>query len=326
MAIVKLKLFALIIIAGHCLPLFSLDKSIIFDTGAAFSWYPYNDFADFFDAEHLNYNLQLNMGLKLFEKVSTYFNLDIDDPTMKKFINIAGSIGSKYFGIQLDYHKVSGRLNWEEYWHNVNTSQTLDVDFNQHWTTVALIFPRIMSKPGNIGDMLGGDILFGFFWNHSTIPLTIDRNESNTLEALSSTLDPEFVSNTWGLRFSITQDMITKHRTIAEIFDLPNLPFDIFYFFNVVLDIGIGIGKPSENAVFRAREKGWDYQGNDLNMLYIKTRDMFGIGKEWELGDNFLLNFTVGVDYTLEMFQDFSGHSSLDTRSSGPFVRIGAMF
>jgi hypothetical protein len=322
----KFKLLVLFCITGYCSPVFSLDKPIIFDTAAAFSWYSYNEFAKALDVEHLNYNLQLNMGLKLFQKMSTYFNMNIDDPTMKRFINIAGAFGSKYIGVQFDYHKVSGKLSWDEYWRdNINAPQKKDTEFNQHWSTVALIFPRIASKPGNIGDYLGGDILFGLFWNRSILPLSIDRNESNVLDALSSTLDPEFVSNTWGLRISVAQDMLTEHRTVSEIFNLPNLPFDFFYYLNAVFDIGLGIGKPSEGAISRAKEKGWDYQGDNLKMFYTRVRDMIGIGKEWEL-NNAQINFVIGIDYSLERFQDFSGHSSFDTRSMGPFVRFGVLF
>ena len=105
----KFKLLVLFTIMGYCSAVFSLDKPVIFDTAAAFSWYPLNNFAGAMNEEGgFNYNLQLSMGLKLFKKMSAYVNMDIDDPTMKKLINVAGALGSKYFGVQFDYHKVRG--------------------------------------------------------------------------------------------------------------------------------------------------------------------------------------------------------------------------
>jgi hypothetical protein len=115
----KVKLFALVMMAGLCLPAFSEDEPIVFDTSAAFSWYPFPDFAidgAALEPDDFNYNLQLSMGVKLFSKVSTYLDIDVDDLTMKKMVDIAGSIGSKYFGVQFDYHRISGNLTWDEYW------------------------------------------------------------------------------------------------------------------------------------------------------------------------------------------------------------------
>jgi hypothetical protein len=325
----KTIIFILVIISIFCLPIFSQEETVLFDASIGFSYYVFSDFQGVsLVADNFNYNLQLIMGLKLFGKISTYFDLGIDDPTFKRSINFAGTIGSKYFTVQLDYHRVRGNLEWIEFGFKQNLTSVYDNYkseknelFDQTWLTAALMLPRFSAEPGNFVDHLGGDVLFGFFWNHSIMPTDIILTYyDDDVYICKYFLDTRYLVNAWGIRMAILQDMMADYsQGILQLplFNLENSNF--FLYHNAIFDFGLGFGKSN-------------YEIIDIGIMYMKIRDMIGLGYNWDIGSNGSINIIVGFDFSLEYFLpvDFPNHTldigniyGLNTKNEGPFIRLG---
>jgi hypothetical protein len=338
----KRKLLIPIMLLGLFHSVFSEDQPVVFDTSGAFSWYPYFamglnnnygseniDYQNFF-----NYNIRLNMGLKLFNKVNAYFDLGVDDSIMEGMMNLAGGIGSKYFGVQIDYHK----LNFPIFWYDSNEQQKLRDDFSQTWTTVALIGPRLQSKPGNIIELLfGADLLLGFFWTHAVTPgnVIFEVGYEYGSRIVHSIFDRDYVSDTWGLRIWATRDLLTENhnQSIANrLFNSLTSRLglsDIVLCCDSMVDIGLGIGKPSAAATARADELQLEYQDeNGFNILYTRFRVMIGVGKEWKIGGRNILNLELGIDINSEGFYGLreDGYTDFQIDNFGPYLSVGARF
>jgi hypothetical protein len=323
----KKIIFALALLIISRLSIYTQERPLIFDTSAEFSYYPQSAFdidEISLEPDLFNYNLQLSTGLKLFEKVNAYFNMEVNDPTMKKLINIAGTVSAKYFSIQFDYHKVSGNVLWFDSFYNKENN----LNFNQTWTTVALMSPRFRINDGIIVNYLNGllpatffsflggfantDIRLGLFWNHSIIPQFIDAYDDN-LENQNKFFDKSFVSDAYGLRLFFVLDMMD--------FDYEGL----YLFVNAVFDFSfVGAGKASKEVIEKINTSGIKFDKGEFKITYIRTRDKIGLGYRWEFYKKKHMNIVVGLDISLETF--YVSDYSLDSYNLGPFVSFGITY
>ena len=329
------------------------ENPVVFDASGVFSWYPVSTYitsgkvsVEPDPLEYFNYNIQLNMGMKLFNKVSAYFNFGIDDSIANGMMNLAGAIGSKYFGVQVDYQKI----NFMMAWHNYKTDSDFISEFNQTWTSIALIGPRIKSRQGNLVELLlGGDLLIGVFWNTAIIPtfvydMEIVSGSSNIIR--NTVLDTNYNANIWGFRICVVQDLLTENVRDSFVDRLfatkglwgPKSPSekssnniltrnDIITCFEITVDFGWGTGSPSKKAKEEAESLNPDFTPDEESISYFRCKLRLGLGKEWQITERIALSTVIGLEYNAQSFSRKGQIGKMFTSDNmGPFLLIGTRF
>ncbi|GBU20945.1 hypothetical protein R80B4_00832 [Fibrobacteres bacterium R8-0-B4] len=170
---------------------FTPGKSYFVDSTAPATFKPSN-FSD----------LSLSMGLNVYKGVFAYFDLGINNQTVKRAIDWAGRIGSKYFDLQIEYSFIGGKVS---YWNDANigankdTPPDLTADYDQTWLTVALMYPFVL-RGEKSNDPYG--VLLGLFYNYAKVPALIWINKnSDDEENRFAFLDKSCPVTTFGIRF-----------------------------------------------------------------------------------------------------------------------------
>jgi hypothetical protein len=293
---------------------FNYDGSVVFDSTAAPAT---------FIPTHLS-NLSLSMGLKLYKDISAYIDLGIKDKSMKKAIDWASRVGSKYFDLQIEYNFIGGKMSYLE---NVNIEvdknapPKLNVDYDQTWVTVALLYPLPIYTDGPESS----PFLIGLFYNSAKVPALFwvdrDKGDDNSRFAI---LDIECPVNIYGVRFY--EDNIGLKR-IPD--DLPSgwtrkIPF------RFTADIGFGFAKLNKDVIAEAIEKGGQFSDNKYPTSYLSGR--FALSLEYfnRFTENQVVHFGFGFEVhgfgylkPGSSWENGEKWSSIFVLGVGPIVRAG---
>jgi len=305
------------------------------DVSTSFSSYFSSDGTAYFDSTApatftpaYMHSLSLSMGMNLYKGMSAYFDFGINNKTVKKTLDWAGRIGSKYFDLQIEYNFIGGEVS---YWEDANigvkknSPPDLKTDYDQTWITVALMYPLPIGFDRTDGSRTS-PMLLGLFYNHANVPALVWVNKkSKDKKSRYAFLDKSCPVSIYGIRYY--WDNIGLKR-IPD--NLPNgwtwtIPW------RVIGDMGFGFASPNKDVVAMATENGGQFTDYSFATYYLDVRTSLIL--EWfnRFTENQVVHFGVGVEvhglgYIRNEEQEWAlldNWSSIKVGGWGPTIRVG---
>jgi hypothetical protein len=234
---VRIQLSGVILTLG---PAPSKEPDILFSLKTKFAFYPeqiqFGDIPVYPYGDHAasGYSLQLEMGMDLFKKVNLLMNFGIDpfglnnaDIDINKLLKIAGSLGTKYFGIVYEYRStVSPTITIDQ---NISKDSTDDWYFPQDGEELNSYLT--IGTLGLVTPALFGIFQLGLVWNSVSANLCIetDKDSDNPTAPRIAYMDKDRSFNTYGVRLALRTDEFVDKFNVGKAQFVTNTFFDFTY-------------------------------------------------------------------------------------------------
>ncbi|MCL2722340.1 MAG: hypothetical protein FWD47_13505 [Treponema sp.] len=325
-----------------------------FDVLSSFSYYPAKtDRINFqtegygpaapaeYERDH-SFNLNMQMGMKLFKEWQAYVDFGIKEKNAQRMIDIMGKLGPRYFYIEVDYTQNNGKIHlWEDMPFGDAALEAIKsrpadslVEYNQTWMSVALMFTphyawRIINKIGNFEENdkkrekeveqgqrkfhispANDSYYLGLFYNHTTIPFLATSHftlvtdaDGKDMEVPADDAITEFEPAVPLWALGVRFGYGRDHNSSFRVSSPPG-GFNLLM--TNVFDLGLGKGKPDSEIVERMRTQNKNFK-DSFTCLYVGIKINMGLFREFTvLKDNIiLLSGGYGFNYQRYLLANF---------------------
>jgi len=366
----RTRLIALIAIitVWICVPVFSAEtdfqyefgknntpsekKTHRFDLLSAFSYYPAKAERVNFQKDTLapaapaeyekshSFNMNLQMGMKLFKDWQAYIDFGIKEKNVQKAIDLMAKFGPQYFTVQLDYTLHNGKIHlWKDTPFGSAALEAIQdrpadslVDYNQTWMSVALMLtPKYVNRISRIFEEQS--TYLGIFYSSATVPFLItsevmeiteikDGKTSTSIvpaNGAAAEFDPEIPIWTVGLRIGFGWDHNTNYRLLSH----PTIDL----FITCVVDVGFGKSEPDAELVKRMRSLNENFK-NNFSSTYLGGKLNIGLYREFPILKDKIILLGVGYEMgTQKYFLESDYYLPMNVGvNQGPYAQLVLRF
>ena len=326
------------------------EKEPSFIISAAFSWYPKEELSDsqlnfknspyYMDTAY-NYNLQLGMSLKLFQKLSAMVDFKINNSQANKALNLAGKIGTEWFSVVLDYYNAAGDFYWSDNYRNGTYHTTGSYYRDENGELIPRNTPYAAPKTKipdtweidilTLGLMLpywiwpGTDLAFnaGFIYKSVNSFIAYERDDLKE-EIYYLYMENDTQLNLFGFRISGDAYEFGEE-DLGYVFGKAKLNLIL----KADLDVCFGTIEPRKETLEFIKEDGG--KTDSLQIVDIGIRLMAGVDMKMNLSEKKRLSIGAGLDLNASMPLSFDMGVGVvrpwvytQHLSIGPFLRVKA--
>jgi hypothetical protein len=301
------------LIMGLCASAWAQEKKDIasVSTAATFSWYPFawsNTLIKKIDTKPSaenelyldDFGISLIMGLKLFDKVGSYLNLKIDDPTFQKMVDVAGYVNAWYLMLKFDYHSYGGSVNWTTDKPNPISD---GYNFRTEQTNIALLFRFDQLYPVKLEtfnpflkEFKDAHLVaaVGIGYARFSLPVEYQTQQDSGLSYSGFGL---ISGETWGL--SVHFDTLVGYSELSAS-ERNASPFRHLWMY---LDAFTGFSSKGETdgeTIKWMSEKNEAPVDGDLFPTYVTLNAILGYQHVWDIGKKGRIGFAAGAELSFE--------------------------